>query len=314
MLRLISLRIADAIPTLFAISLVVFGLLEVAPGDATLKVLAAAGADGIIDERDVAARRADLGLDRSLVQRYVQWVGGAARLELGTSFVSKQSVTETLRAKLPASLVLSAVAVTLSVAISVPLGMLVAVYVNTWLDDAVRVVTLLGGSLPSFWMALAFMWLFAAYLQWLPALGGFTPRGIVLPALVLTIRTSALLVRVTRAAVLESLRADYVTVARAKGLGPVRVVWRHVLPNAAIPIITVIGLDFAGLLAHATVIEWVFAWPGIGRLGVDAVLANDTPMLMGFVLVASCTVLFVNLVVDIAYGIADPRLRTGGAL
>lgn len=310
MFRLILGRVADTVPTLLLVSVVVFVLLEVSPGDPATKVLAATGVDGIIDQRDLAAKNVELGLHRPAWERYGTWITHVIRLDLGRSFVSKQPVIDLIRAKLLPSLVLSGVTVAMSVALAIPLGVLAAVRANSILDDLVRVVTLLGASLPAFWLALACMWLFAAQLQWLPALGGFTVKGIVLPALVLTIRTSALLVRVTRAAMLESMRADYVTVARSKGLGEVRVIWRHVLPNAAIPILTVIGLDFAGLIAHATVVEWIFAWPGIGRLGVDAVLANDTPVLLGFVLVASIVVLGVNLVVDIAYGIADPRVRT----
>ncbi len=310
MFRLVSARVADTIPTLVLVSIVVFLLLEISPGDPTLKVLAAGGADGIVDTRDLASRRVELGLDSPAWERYGRWITRVVHLDLGTSYVSKRPVIDVIREKLAPSLVLAAVALVASVAVSIPLGMLSAVRANTPTDDVVRVLSLLGASLPSFWMALALMWLFAAQLQWLPALGSFSIRGIVLPALVLAIRTSALLVRVTRASVLESLHADYVVVARSKGLGAQRVLWRHVLPNAAIPILTVIGLDFGGLIAHATVIEWVFAWPGIGRLGVDAALASDTPVMLGFVLTASVIVLLVNLATDIAYGAADPRVRS----
>ncbi len=309
MFRLITTRVVDTIPTLVIVSIVVFALLEISPGDPTLKVLAASGADGIVDTRDLEGRRVELGLDRPAWERYRLWITRVVRLDLGTSYVSKRPVAELIREKLPPSLVLAAVALVASVAVSIPLGILSAVRANTAADDAIRVASLLGASLPSFWMALALMWLFAAQLQWLPALGSFSLRGIVLPALVLAIRTSALLVRVTRASVLESLHADYVFVARSKGVGSQHVLWRHVLPNAAIPILTVIGLDFGGLIAHATVIEWVFAWPGIGRLGVDAALANDTPVMLGFVLTASIVVLLVNLLTDIACGVADPRVR-----
>lgn len=309
MFRLITTRVVDTIPTLVIVSMVVFALLEISPGDPTLKVLAAGGADGIVDERDLERRRSELGLDSPAWERYGRWIVRVVQLDFGSSYVSKRPVADLIREKLPPSLVLAAVALTVSVALSIPLGMLSAVRANSALDDIIRVLSLLGASLPSFWMALALMWLFAAQLQWLPALGSFSPAGIVLPALVLAIRTSALLVRVTRAAVLESLHTEYVFVARSKGLSSQQVLWRHVLPNAAIPILTVIGLDFGGLIAHATVIEWVFAWPGIGRLGVDAALANDTPVLLGLVLTASIIVLLVNLVTDIAYGVADPRVR-----
>lgn len=313
MFRILIARLIDTIPTLLLVSLVVFILLELSPGDPALKVLASSGGDVVVDDRDLAALRHDLGLDQPPWERYALWMNEVIRLDLGESFVNKKPVGTLVLQKLPASLILAAVTLFASVAIAVPLGVVTALRANSTLDGTVRIVTLVGASFPSFWIALACMWLFAVQLHLLPALGGFTVRGIVLPALVLTIRTSALLVRVTRAAVLESLHADFIIVARAKGLSPFRVVWRHILPNAAIPILTVVGLDFAGLVAHAAVIEWIFAWPGIGRMGIEAALAGDTPALLGFVLVTSVIVLFVNLVVDVAYGLADPRIRTAVA-
>jgi ABC-type dipeptide/oligopeptide/nickel transport system permease component len=311
MLRLVISRVLQSIPMLLLVSLVVFGLLAAAPGDPARKALTIGLSGFHPDERDVEAKRKELGLDRPLPERYARWLGDALRLDLGASYVSRRPVTELLADRLGASAVLALVTLAVSVAIALPLGVLAAVYAGSRLDSAVRLLTLLGASLPGFWLALLAMWLFAAELRWLPALGSFTPRGIVLPAAVLTLRTVGLLVRLMRASMLDALAMEFVAVARAKGLRRRTVVRRHVLPNALMPVLTVIGLDFAALLASAAVIEWVFAWPGIGRLGVDAALAGDVPVVMGFVLVVSLVVVAVNLLVDVSYGLVDPRQRTG---
>lgn len=310
MLRLVVGRAVQAGPMLVLVSVVVFGLLAAAPGDPARQALGT-GIVGQVDERDVAAKRRELRLDRPLWERYGHWWRDALRLDLGRSYVSRKPVIDLLGERLAASAALAALALGLSVAISLPLGVLAAVHAGTWLDSGVRFLTLLGASLPGFWLALLAMWLFAAQLHWVPALGSFTPRGIILPALVLTLRTVGLLTRLTRATVLDALAMEYVPVARAKGLRERLIVRRHVLPNALMPVLTVIGLDFAALLASAAVIEWVFAWPGIGRLGVDAALAGDAPVVMGFVLVVAMTVVAANLLVDIGYGLIDPRQRAG---
>lgn len=314
MLRLLISRCLQMIPMLLLVSVVVFGLLAAAPGDPARKAVATGLAGGVVDERDVEAKRKELGLDRPLLERYAGWWRDALRLDLGTSYTSRRPVADLLGQRLAASATLAALTLAVSVAIALPLGVLAAVRAGSWLDSAVRLITLLGASLPSFWLALLAMWLFAAELRWLPALGSFTPRGIILPAAVLTLRTVGLLVRLMRATVLDALAMQFVAVARAKGLRERVIVIRHVLPNALMPVLTVIGLDFAALLASAAVVEWVFAWPGIGRLGVDAALAGDAPVVMGFVLVVSIVVVTTNMLVDVAYGLVDPRLRTGAVV
>ena len=306
--HLIAARVVESLLTALVVSLVVFALLEMSPGDPATKLLSATGVE-VFDERALQIRRHELGLDRSAPERYVTWLRSVAQLDLGQSYVNRKPVVELIRQKIVPSLTLAGATVVASMIVAIPLGVLAATRANSALDGTVRVVALLGASFPGFWIALAAMWLFAAQLHWLPALGGFSLRGLVLPVLVLSIRSGAFLVRVTRAAMLEVLHSDYVTVARAKGLSPMRVIWGHAFPNAAIPVLTVLGLDFSGLFAQAVVIEWVFAWPGIGRMGVDAALAHDTPVLLGFMLVACLLVVVVNLAVVVAYGILDPRLR-----
>ncbi len=309
---LVVRRVAYLPVMLFVVSLVVFLLLAAAPVDPARRALAVSGSADATDERDVAAKRVELGLDRPLPERYLRWVSDAARLDLGESFVSKKPVTELLRERIVPSAVLAGVVVAVSVAISLPLGIVAAVRAGSAVDAAIRSLTLVGASLPGFWVALLAMWLFAVELSWLPALGSYSLAGIVLPASVLVLRTTGLLTRLTRATVIEAWHSEYVRTAFAKGLTTRRAVLRHALPNAMIPILTVVGLDFAGLLAHAAVIEWVFAWPGIGRLGVEAALAGDVPVVTGFALAVSVIVVCTNLAVDLGYAAFDPRLRSGG--
>lgn len=303
-------RLLHTLPMMALVSVAVFALVAAAPIDPARRALALAGAADTVDERDVEAKRIELGLDRPLVERYVRWSAAAVQLDLGESFVSKKPVASLIGERLVPSAVLAGIVVLMSIAISVPLGIVAATRPGSTVDAAIRVITLTGASLPGFWLALLAMWLFSVELRWLPALGSYTPAGIVLPALVLTVRTTGLLTRLTRATMLDTLQSDYMRTAIAKGLPYHRAVIRHALPNAMIPILTIIGLDFAGLMAHAAVIEWVFAWPGIGRLGVEAALAGDVPVVLGFALIISLVVVATNFVIDLGYVVIDPRQRT----
>jgi peptide/nickel transport system permease protein len=296
---------------LVLVSILVFSLSALAPGDPARKILATGGPSDQLDERDVAAERQELGLDRPLWEQYLRWSGDAVRGNLGRSYVNKQRVAALVGERIPASATLAACALSLSVALSLLLGNIAALRPRSAADSAIRLLTLLGASFPAFWLALLMIWLFAAQLHWLPSLGTFTPLGIVLPASVLALRTTGLLTRLVRATVLDAAVMDHVRVARAKGLSELQTHMRHVVPNALPPVLTVIGLDFAALVANAAVVEWVFAWPGLGRLGVEAALAGDVPVVMGFVLVAALTVVGANLLVDIGYGVLDPQQRAG---
>jgi len=308
---LVVRRVLETLPTLALLSVLAFALLESAPGDPARRLLTQGGqASSEIDERDVAALRYELGLDLPLWQRYLRWAGGVARLDFGTSYVNRRRVTDLVAERLPASVALAALALAVGVGLSVPLGIAAAVRHRTALDGAIRAMTLLGGSLPAFWLALLLIWLFAAELHLFPALGSLTPAGIVLPAAVLAWRTTGLLTRLTRAALLDALGLEHIRVARAKGLGERTIVLRHALSNALVPITTVIALDLAALIAHATIVEWVFDWPGLGRMGVEAALAGDVPVLLAYVLVACVVVVAINLAADIAVLAIDPRQRT----
>ncbi len=309
MLRFIALRLLQALAVLLLVSLVVFGLLEAAPGDAAERVASVRSGE-LVTDRDVAAVRAELGLDRPLWERYLRWLGRAVSFDLGTSYVNREPVAGLIAERFPASLVLAGATVAVAVVLGVPLGVIAAARRGPF-DTAVRSLSLVFASMPSFWLSLLAIWLFAAELRWLPALADFSPRGIVLPVAVLALRTMALLIRITRATVIEALAMPHVTVARARGLSDRLVVVRHAVRNALVPVVTVIGLDFATLLAGAAVVEWVFAYPGIGRMGVQAALAGDVPVVLGFVLVACVGLVAVNAAVDVIAGILDPTVRAG---
>jgi peptide/nickel transport system permease protein len=306
---LVLRRTAETVPLLILISMVIFALVAAAPVDPAWRALAIGGAADAVDDRDVAAKRIELGLDRPLPERYVRWVGDAARLDLGESFVSKRPVAGLIAERIPASLALAGLSFAIGVGLSIPLGIIAAVRHGGWLDSFVRLLTLVGTSTPVFWLGFIAIWIFAVELRWLPALGNLTPTGIVLPALVLGIHATGLLTRLTRAVMIEVLHADYVRTATAKGLGRTYIVVRHALPNAAIPLLTALGLDLASLVAHAAVVEFVFAWPGLGRLGIEAAVAGDIPVVIGFTLTVSVMVVAINFVVDLAYLMVDPRQR-----
>ena len=309
MLRLVFWRALQVIPMLVLVSLVVFGLMEFSPIDPARAALSAGGTNVLLDERDVIAKRIELGLDRPFWERYARWWSDALSLNLGYSYTTRQPVATIIAQRLPASAILAALTLLVSVLVALPLGMFAAVRAGSWADHLARLLTLLGASLPNFWLALLAIWLFAAQLHWVPALGSLTPQGIILPIVVLSLRTIGLLMRLMRATTLDALSLEYVNVARAKGLSEPLTLARHVFPNALMPVLTVIGLDFAALLANAAIVEWLFAFPGIGQLGVNAALASDLPVIMAFVLVVSLVVVVVNLIVDIGYGLIDPRQR-----
>jgi len=309
MARIVLRRVLETVPLLLLMSVVIFALQAASPVDPAWRALAIGGAADAVDDRDVAAKRIELGLDRPLPERYLRWVADAVRLDLGESFVSKKPVAGLIAERIGASLALAGIAFAIGTSLSIPLGVLAAVRHGGWVDVLIRLFTLLGTSVPTFWLGFIGIWVFAVELSWLPALGSLTPRGIVLPAAILGIHATGLLTRLTRAVMIEALHADYVRTAHAKGLGRVTVVMRHALPNAAIPLLTVLGLDLAGLIAHAAVVEFVFAWPGLGRLGIEAAIAGDVPVVIGFTLAISLVVIILNLIVDVAYLIVDPRQR-----
>lgn len=302
--------------TLLAASLVVFVALEVLPGDPARVIL---GVDA--PESAVVVLREKLGLDRPAMARYLQWVGELTRGQLGTSYTYSVPVAELLEARVQITLPLAVMAMALSVALALGLGMFAASHHNRKGDVLVMGVSQLGISIPNFWLALLLIAVFAVQLGWFSS-GGFPGwdagawaalKALTLPAVALAAVQGAILARFTRAAVLETMREDYVRTARAKGLSRRQALWRHVLRNAMIPIVTVMGLQFANLLAGTIVVENVFALPGIGRLILQSISNRDLAVVRDVVMLLAAVVVLVNLIVDLLYAAIDPRLKASDA-
>ena len=304
MLQYVIKRLLSTIPVLLGISLLLFFMLRMLPGDPA-QVLA--GLMATPDEVELI--RHQLGLDRPIHVQYVFFLGRLARFDLGRSARTQNPVTEEIWARLPNTLLLAVVAITLACLFGIPAGIISAVRPYTWLDYVVTSTAIFGISMPVFWLGLMLVVVFAVWLQWLPAGGTGTWRHVILPSFTLAAFVVAFIARMTRSSMIEVLSQDYTTTARSKGLKEQVVVIKHALKNALIPIITVIGLQFGMLLGGAVLTETVFAWPGVGRLIVDSILARDYPMIQGAILVFGLLYILVNLMVDLLYAYVDPRIR-----
>lgn len=309
MSRYVTGRLLAALPVLFVVSMLAFGLQALAPGDPARLLLEASGLNPVPPEA-LAAKRLELKLDDPLPLRYLDWLGGAVRGDFGRSFRSYRPVSHLYWQRLPATIILTLAAAALSVLVAIPLGALAAYQRGRLIDSLAQVVAVLGAAVPGFWISFVLIFVFAAKLGWLPAFGSLTPKGIVLPAAVLALHNSAVLTRLTRAAMLDVLSQEFVTVAKAKGVSTRAIARRHVLPNVLVPVLTVLGLEIAGLMTGAAVVEYVFAWPGIGKMAVDAALVRDTPIIVGFTVAAGLIFVIVNLAVDLAAAALDPRARS----
>jgi ABC-type dipeptide/oligopeptide/nickel transport system permease component len=255
-----------------------------------------------------AGVRHQLGLDRPLYVQYGKYVWGVLHGDLGTSITTQRPVVAEIRSRYPNTLVLTLASLTVAVLVGLIAGILSAVYKDSLVDTVATVLALAGLSMPAFWLGLLMIYLFAVTLHWFPVLGSMSPRGMILPSVTLGVIASAVLARIVRASMLEVLQQDYIRTARAKGLGEGTTVIRHALKNALIPIITIIGLQFGGLLSGAFIIEFVFAWHGVGELAVQALQKRDFPLVQGIILVVSTTYVLVNLAVDLLYASVDPRI------
>ncbi len=312
MLQHLARRLTAAVPVLGVVALAVFALLHVTPGDPAVII---AGDYATAD--DIARIRAQLGLDRPFLTQVGIWMANVARGDLGTSIFSGLPVTTLIRQRAEATVSLTVLAMLLSVGLGVPLGVIAAWTKGSWIDRAVMVMAVSGFSMPVFWLGFVLVYVFAISTQWLPVqgyqpiAGGFWPflRHLILPAVTLSAIYMALIARMTRASMLSVLGEDYVRTAFAKGLAPRRVLIRHALRNASLPVVTIIGIGFALLIGGAVVTESVFALPGLGRLTVDAIVRRDYPVIQGVILVVSAVYVLINLVVDLAYVLLDPRVR-----
>ncbi len=305
-------RLLIAVPVMGIIALIVFSLLYLTPGDPAM-VLAG---DQATPEQ-IAKIRTSLGLDQAPHVRFVTWLWQMVNGDLGTSIFSGEPVTHMIGQRLQPTFSLLMLSVLLSVSVGVPFGVAAAAQRGGWTDRALTFFTTFGLSLPSFIAGYAIAFVFATTLKWLPV-QGFVPlsdgvqpwlRNLILPAVTLSLVYSAIIARVTRASMLEVLSEDYIRTARAKGVAPWRILFRHALKNAAVPVITIIGIGIATLIGSAVITENVFAIPGVGRLTVDAILHRDYPIIQGVVLMLSAAYVLVNVAVDLCYTLLDPRIR-----
>jgi peptide/nickel transport system permease protein len=253
--------------------------------------------------------RRQMGLDRPLASQYVRFLANVARGDFGESYKFKQPALALVLERLPATALLAGSALLLSVLLSVPLGVVAAVFRNSWIDAVATAVSLIGQATPVYWLGLLLILLFSVQLRWLPSMGGGSLEALVLPAFTLGVFSMARITRITRSAVLEVLRQDYVRVARAKGLPESTVLAKHALRNAAIPVVTMIGLQFGALMGGTVITEMVFAWPGVGRLAVNAVYARDFPVVQAVALTVAMVFSVINLAVDVLYAFLNPQIR-----
>jgi peptide/nickel transport system permease protein len=305
-------RVLATVPVVLIVAVLVFSILRLTPGDP-----AAVIAGDAATAADVAEIRAKLGLSGSIVSQFFIWIGHALQGDLGESFFYKKTVASLIGDRLEPTLALSTLTILLAVMVAVPLGTLAAYRQGSWLDRAVMGLSVAGFSVPVFVIGYLLIWVFSLKLGWFPVQGyqrladgfwGFLHR-LILPASALAVVFVALLARMTRTSVLEVLNEDYVRTARAKGLPNLKVLVFHALRNAAVPIVTVIGISIATLLGGVVVTESVFNIPGLGRLTVDAVLARDYPTVQAVILLFSLAYVFINLVIDLLYTLLDPRIR-----
>ena len=314
MRRYLARRLLLLVPVLAGVSVVIFMVLHLSPGDPVEIMLGSQAT-----QEDRARLRAELGLDQPLHVQYGRWLGHVARGDLGRSLWMKRPVLDEVLGRFKATLVLTGTALLLSSLAGVALGVASATRPNSVLDRLSAVASLFGASMPTFWLGIVLMVIFALWLGWLPASGMYAAYGggdlrdllahLVLPTVTLAAASVTIIARLTRATMLETLGQDYIRTARAKGVVERAVVLRHGLKNALIPIVTVVGVQAGYLLGGAVLTETVFAWPGVGTLMVQGILARDFPLVQGCVLVVALSFVLVNLAVDLLYAWLDPRIR-----
>ncbi|MBX3498707.1 MAG: ABC transporter permease [Alphaproteobacteria bacterium] len=314
MLAYILRRIAQLVPVILVLTVVVFCFVEALPGSIVDTLVGTEGGD--IEEARAILRK-EYGLDRPIYERYALWLVRVAEFDFGNSLVTRRPISTELLSRIPATVYLAAVGISLSMLIAVPLGTLAAVRRNTAVDYTAQVTSLAGISIPEFWFAILCVLLFSLYLGWLPSSGYVSPfedfwgslQFLILPAAAIGFRQAAFTTRLTRSSMLDELSKEYVDTARAMGLRERRVIFRYTLRNAMIPTITISGLQLANLLGGTVVLESIFAWPGIGRAIFEAILQRDYPLIQAGVLVLGVIVVVMNLLVDLTYRLLNPRVK-----
>jgi len=293
------------LPVLLGVTFLVFSIISLAPGDVATMILG----QGATQE-SVAELRNDLGLDQPLLVQYGRYLGHLVQGDMGVSYATKKPVLDEIISRFPNTLTLAFFSILVSILISIPIGVISAVKQYSSFDNLGMIFALIGISMPSFWLGLILIIIFALTLGWFPSGGADQLKSIVLPAITLGVASTASIARTTRSSMLEVIRQDYIRTAKAKGLGSNTVILKHALRNALIPTMTVIGLEFGELLGGAILTETVFSWPGIGRLMVESIQRKDTPMVLGCIIVFSVAFSVVNLLIDILYTFIDPRIKS----
>ena len=297
-------RVLSFVPTLLIVSILVFLMLHLIPGDPAQTMLGLTATP-----EQIQTARAELGLDLPLPVQYVRFLWNALQGDFGRSITSHKPVVQEVGMRLEATVELALVAIVIATSLGVSTGLISGLRRGSWIDVASTMIATLGVSLPVYWLGLMLMLLFAVRLGWLPSAGRESVKHLILPAVTLGVYSTAVISRMTRSSVVEVICEDYIRTARSKGLGQQLVIYRHVLRNALIPVVTVIGLQLGTLLSGAVITESVFAWPGIGKLAVDAIKERDYPIVQAVILLMAVTFLVVNLVVDVLYALIDPRIR-----
>ena len=292
------------IPVILVTSFLIFWAMSLTGGDPARQI-----AGDRATEAEVEAIREEMGLNDPFLVRYGNYMKGMLTGDMGKSYVTNKDVFRTFMEKLPNTLMLGGAAVLIAIIVSLPLGIYTAIHQNTWKDTAGMVFALFGTSMPNFWLGLMLIILFSLKLHWLPSGGKNGIASLILPALTVGFGLAALITRTTRSSMLDVIRQDYMTTARAKGCSEKRVIFRHGLKNALIPIITAIGLQMSLVITGSVLAETVFSWPGIGRLVYDSISKRDTPMVTGSIIMCSVLMCIINLIVDLIYAFFDPRIK-----
>jgi peptide/nickel transport system permease protein len=316
MLPYIARRVVLAVPVFLAVSLITFSIMQLAPGDPAAILL---GGDYLLfaTEEDIQEARKALGVDRPAVVQYLDWFTGFFRGDMGTSLFTGKSVGELVSTRIEPTVSMILMGIFIAIVLGIPMGILAAWKANTWIDRVVMIFAVIGFAMPGFWLAFNLIWLFSVVLGWFPVFGSsqFSHgmpeffRHLILPAISIGTSLMALNARMTRSSMLEVLKDDFVRTARAKGLVERVVLFRHAFRAASMPIVTIVGLSFAGAVTGATLTEVVFAIPGMGRLFVGAVSDRDFPVIQGLMMIFAGAYVFINLAVDIIYAYLDPRVR-----
>jgi len=302
-------RIVQLIPVLIGITFLSFAMMRIAGSDAITEMY---GNKGGVDQAIIDAARADLGLDKPFLTQYFSWLGGMLTGDMGTSYISGRNVFDTFVSKLPATLLLTALSILLTIIISIPLGVLAAVRHDRFTDYLIRFTSFVGNSLPNFFVAMLLMYFLSIKMGWLPVISnGLSLKSAAMPTLTLAIAMSAKYLRQVRATVLEELNKDYVYGAQARGVRGRVTLWKSVMKSSMLTIITLLALSIGSLLGGTAIIESIFMWDGVGKLAVDAITMRDYPIIQAYVVWMAIIYVLVNLITDLLYHAMDPRIRLG---